>query len=151
VEEEEIDWEAESSFFDDPHDNCPPNTNAADEPPIICVVPDALVGGCDYFEGEGEITDATQEEIESITCGVENGNTSIKYSDFYDNSVMDIYLKPIHDRVKCEVSSRQKGLGNKWLTQLLVLNESTVVCCLLEFNIQFGTYIRFRQSMYVPN
>jgi hypothetical protein len=36
---------------------------------------------------------------------------------------MGIYLKAIHDRVKYEVSSRQKGLDNKWLTQLLVLNQ----------------------------
>jgi hypothetical protein len=47
AEEDEIDWEAESSFFDDPNDNCPSNINAADEPSIIRVVPDALVGGCD--------------------------------------------------------------------------------------------------------
>jgi hypothetical protein len=126
--EEEIDWEAEAALCDDPNDNqattgytCPPNINALYEPPIIRVVPDALVGR--YFEGEGESTGATQGEIESINGGVENGNTSSKYSEFYDNNAMGIYSKSIHDHVKCEVSSRQKVFDDKLLTLLMVLNE----------------------------
>jgi hypothetical protein len=157
TEDEEIDWEAESEFFDDPNDKCLPNINAADEPPIIHIVPDALVGGCDYFEGKGESTEATQEEIENITGGVENGNTSSKYFEFYDNSVMGIYLKAIHDRVKCEVSSQQKRLGNKWLTQLLVLNEYWIepfqenyLCSKLNIEFKEANYYH-RVKVWLPD